>query len=187
MKTAKTEFNFLPPLLLEQRERRRQILKWSPLVLGVILLLAGLFYSPVYIAGKYQAEIDQINDKYGYLTPAVIYYNQAKKLQSRYKTSSQAIAEIKQKRVPLVEIIDGISGVVPPRVKVTSLSVNAAQGVTLVFETDSALPTAQFIVGLRTLPFFEEVEPQQVPLRGSMEEVILELPFKGVKPAAKPE
>ena len=183
MKAVKTEFNFLPPSILEQRAKRRRIIRWSPLVLGVVLSLIALFYAPQYMAGRYRAEIDRVDQEYAYLTPAMAYFNQAQELQAKYQARQQAMAQINGKKVPLVEIIDGISGVVPPGVKVTRLAVNAGSGVTLDFETDSALPTARFIVGLRTLPFFGAVEPQQVPLRGSLEAVSLELPFKGAKPA----
>lgn len=184
MKAVKTEFNFLPMPLLEQRHRRQMILRLSPLVLAAFLLIAGAFYAPVYLAAKCRAEIDQINKEYSDLTPAATYYNKAKELKAGYLGRRQAMIDIEKMNVPLVEIIDGISSVVPPEVRVTKLSIDAAKGVDLTFETDSALRTAQFIVGLRTLPFFGEIEPEQVPLRELTEEVVLKMPFKGMTPQA---
>ncbi|MGE5544117.1 MAG: hypothetical protein ACM3UW_04015 [Bacillota bacterium] len=187
MKAVKKDFNFLPTPLLEQRQRRQRILRLSPLVLAAVLLIAGAFYAPVYLAAKCQAEIDQIKEKYSYLTPAVPYYNKAIELETGYNESRRAIVEIEKMSVPLAEIIDGISSVMPPEVRVTRLSVDSTQGVTLTFETDSALRTAQFIVGLRTLPFFGVIEPKQVPLHKLTDEVVLEMPFRGMRPQANPE
>jgi len=181
LRAPKLELNFLPPAILEERQRRRNFLLYSPLVILAGLLLGGIFYLPQYQAERYQRQIDQCNLKYADLARAKSYYIKSRELKANYDQSHRAVQNIQQKQVDIVEIINGISSVLPPEVYVTCLEVNSSQGVILTFETDSALRTAQFIVGLRNLPFFQEVEPVEVPLRGRVEEVKLEMPFKGVK------
>jgi len=179
LRGSKSELNFLPPEILRQRQRRRNFWLYSPLVVLGLVLIGGLFYCPIYLASQYQKEIDRCNQEYRELAQAQSYYKQSQDLKADYDRKHQAVDIIHKKQVDIVEIIDGISSVLPPEVSVTCLEVNSSKGVNLTFETDSALRTAQFIVGLRNLPFFEEVEPKQVPLRGPVKEVRLEMPLKG--------
>lgn len=181
MRISKTDLNFLPPEILKQRQRRRRFLIYSPLVLLGLVVVGGLFYCPQYLAGQCQAKIDQFNREYQQLAQAKSYYEKSQELKADYERKHQAVENIHKHKVDIVEIIDGISSVLPPGVSVTCLEVISSQGVNITFQTDSALRTAQFIVGLRNLPYFEEVEPKQVPLRGSVEEVRLEMRFRGVK------
>ncbi len=181
MRALKLELNFLPPAILKRRQRRRNFLLYSPLVFLGVIVIAGFFYFPHYLAGKYQAEIARYNQKYELLAPAQSYYQKLQETKADYERSHRNFRKIQEQQVDLIGIIDGISEVLPPEVNVTSLEVDSSEGINLVFETDSALRTAQFIVGLRNLSFFEEVEPKGAPLRGELEEVKLEMPFKGLR------
>ncbi|MGE5371583.1 MAG: PilN domain-containing protein [Solirubrobacterales bacterium] len=180
MKVPARDLNFLPADLLAAREKRQKLRMMSPLIAaGALLVILVFAWQPV-MAWYYQNQIDEEQLKLAQLQGAEGYYKQLTDLKALNIQYNQAIGSMKGTCVDVAALMDEIASVLPDNVELTSLEVDAGWGVTLKFETDSALKTAQFVLGLRSLNRFQQVEPNTVPLREGTAEIELELPFAGV-------
>lgn len=178
MKTAVKELNFLPLDILQERENAERRRKLAPIIAAGILAALAAFLTLPLMTFYYQKQIAAYQAEYTRLQAANTYYEQRVQLDKEYNEKLTAINTLEAKNKDITKLIDEIAGIVPDGVVVTKLGIQSDGGVILTFETDSAYETAQFIVGLRSLDIFKEVEPKQVPLRGFMQEVQMELPFK---------
>ncbi|NLC08223.1 MAG: hypothetical protein GX755_09720 [Syntrophomonadaceae bacterium] len=180
MKTPTKELNFLPAEIILQRMRTRTIFVFTLLATLGVALLGVAVYTPIYLEKMYRAKIDQYQAQYATLEAALPYYNQLQSLEAQYQQSQKVIRTLEGQRKPIVKIINQISSVLPPGVRVTKMEVDVATGVSLEVQTPGPTDTARLIVGLRNLGLFEQVEPKEVTLQDKPGTVKLQLPFKGV-------
>ncbi len=180
MKIPIGDLNFLPTCILQARRRRVQRLYLILSAWGVALVLGAAIYAPFYVAGSYCTQIEDYREQYRELEAARPYYEQLQRTKAQFSLQTQTIELINEQRVEVVELIDGISRILPPGVHVTMMEVDASSGVHLKFEVESPVQTAQVIVGLRSLGIFEQVEPTKVPLRYGREVIELKMHFTGV-------
>lgn len=180
MKVPARDLNFLPADLLAVREKRQKLRMMSPLIAaGALLVLLVFAWQPVW-AWYYQKQIDEAKLQLAQLQSGEVYYKQLTDLMAVNSQYNQAVGSMKGTCVDVAALLDEIASVLPDGVVLTSMEVDAGWGVVLKFEADSALKTAQFVLGLRSLHRFEQVEPKAVPLRDGIAEIQLELPFTGV-------
>ncbi|MGE5416833.1 MAG: PilN domain-containing protein [Acidobacteriota bacterium] len=178
--TRTKEINFLPADLIEERQRKKRLLLAVPGIVLVVFALAVVMYYPQYMQKQIQNEIDGMQEQISVMAPVKVFAERRDSEKGQFDKYNTAVSSLEQKKTSAVMLIDGISSVLPPGVYITQMNIINSWGVKISIKVDNALDMARLITGLRSLGWFETVEPTQVPLRGSTGIIQMDLPFKGV-------
>ncbi|MGE5406029.1 MAG: hypothetical protein ACM3PP_13960, partial [Candidatus Saccharibacteria bacterium] len=163
------DFNFLPLDILERRQRQYRWRKYSPLVLLIVLVVAAVFWIPLLYEGQIQQEIDKSKIEQANAKIIESHFNTLKGCQNQRNELRSITKSIYSQERRIAPIIDKISTIVPPGVKITELESVSSSGIRLKFESPDPVQTSRFIVGLRNLEIFEQVNVNLTPWNNEFE------------------
>ncbi|MGE5417376.1 MAG: hypothetical protein ACM3UZ_11630 [Acidobacteriota bacterium] len=172
------DFNFLPLDILKERQRQYRWRRYSPLVLLAVIILAAAFWIPLLYEGQIQQEIDKSKIEEANAKIVESRFKALKGLQKDRNELRTVTNNIYAQEILVAPAIQKISTIIPPGVKVTELEAVSSAGIRLKFESIDPVQTSRFIVGLRSLGIFEQVDVSLTPWDNQYE-TELKMAYKG--------
>ncbi len=181
IKNAK-EMNFLPARIILERRRKKnkQLMVMGVFMATVVLVLS--FWIPHKIEKRYLGKIGELEDELTLLQQSDDIYNLLVNKQKELERNVSTVNSLEDSAMFMVlPFVQRISEQLPAGAYITNLSVRPEQGADISFYTPGPVKTAEIVVGLRRLDYFESVNLSVVPLAQEAKTIQFKLQFKGTE------